>query len=709
MFLKRFLSFFLAFIIVFQFIVPSYCYAYEFTYTNLPDKNDYPANADGAVSFYWDTALTYINNSTDFIEPIIFSMDENKKQEYNDFFGVDIFTDDGDYAPLSSLLTDYYIDHRNYKDSGGYRPGAGQGNISPEYSFFPSNDNSTFISDGWGGGFTIVNNSQYSGKYSASYDCAVYYNGRLLDHKTGYSSIMKTLGDNYLSSDEASFQKYSGIAPYGFSLPEYKYSLSKSPDGKSITFNYCFYSPCSDNISDKLFFDFLTLPENPDSSYVRLRRKILHLDWNIPDPSSPWQHAVIWSDNAEYGNYLIISKYTVNKPLESSVDEYNNYFRFVTYNPVTNNIDNTKNITYGSDNSGQSCYYYNNQPYSFTKNVNSDGTFKIGSDNVFLIPDFKTLNQTDKNGISDLIKNWYLMQLLRLAAKKDTDLAPLYNYLASMLNSFSALSSMVGNIQTLLNNIYNAICNINQISPYDQLMLNELINIRNLLMSGSSSDNNPDKLSLEKIEKLLEKIEENTRPPIDEDVTAEEFEIDWDIQDVMQEFYDKFDVPGYFKLFQLAFKNLTGRDIDIDLTDYLSVEKYLVSDESEESAVAPLLYEATETNAVQARAKSVSLSAMSGGGALPAPNTNISDISVAFGSGHTDTFLGISDLNLFYMLKDVDDDFEVHLASARNLVRIFLVVSFMFYEFRKITQLIQAVFGSDKDVSSAFSKADKGG
>lgn len=238
-------------------------------------------------------------------------------------------------------------------------------------------------------------------------------------------------------------------------------------------------------------------------------------------------------------------------------------------------------------------------------------------------------------------------------------------------------------------------------------MLNELISIKNLLMSGSGGS--PDKLSLEKIEKLLEKIEENTRPPIDEDVTAEDFEIDWDIQDVMQEFYDKFDVPGYFKLFQLAFKNLTGRDIDIDLTDYLSVEKYLVSDESEESAVAPLLYEATETNAVQARAKSVSLSAMSGGGALPAPNTNISDISVAFGSGHTDTFLGISDLNLFYMLKDVDDDFEVHLASARNLVRIFLVVSFMFYEFRKITQLIQAVFGSDKDVSSAFSKADKGG
>lgn len=707
MFLKRFLSFFLAFIIVFQFIVPSYCYAYEFTYTNLPDKNDYPANADGAVSFYWDTALTYINNSTDFIEPIIFSMDENKKQEYNDFFGVDIFTDDGDYAPLSSLLTDYYIDHRNYKDSGGYRPGAGQDNVSPEYSFFPSNDNSTFISDGWGGGFTIVNNSQYSGKYSASYDCAVYYNGRLLDHRTGYSSIMKTLGDNYLGSNEEYFQKYSGIAPYGFSLPEYKYSLSKSPDGKSITFNYCFYSPCSDNISDKLFFDFLTLPENPDSPYVRFRKKLLHLDWNTPDPSSPWQCAIKWSDDTEYGNYLTISKYTVNKPLESSVDEYNNYFRFVTYNPVTNNIDNSQNITYGADNSGQSCYYYNNQPYSFTKNVNSDGTFKIGSDNVFLIPDFKTLNQTDKNGISDLIKNWYLMQLLRLSAKKDPDLAPLYNYLASMLNSFSALSSMVGNIQTLLNNIYNAIRNINQLNPYDQLMLNELINIKNLLMLGS--DGTSDKLSLEKIEKLLEKIEENTRPPIDEDVTAEEFEIDWDIQDVMQEFYDKFDVPGYFKLFQLAFKNLTGRDIDIDLTDYLSVEKYLVSDESEESAVAPLLYEATETNAVQARAKSVSLSAMSGGGALPAPNTNISDISVAFGSGHTDTFFSISDLNLFYMLKDVDADFEVHLASARNLVRIFLVVSFMFYEFRKITQLIQAVFGSDKDISSAFSKANKGG
>lgn len=613
-----------------------------------PDLSNYPANLDGAMSFIGDcvssVAFDCVTIPTNIL---LYPLDATVGSYCEDYFGVNPF--DFPDANFYDCFSGYYLGNGHSGgggEVGGYRDGSSNIDYNGSYSWnypLPADGSGvTYLDDGSGGFFTLVDNSHAELPYIQVIDFICYHGGKVvasLSHRANYIWL-----HDYVDSS---------------SSPEVHYHLDIKNDGYQGYF-YCFYTLCFE--------------------------EIISVDYS----NCNYTVRNIYNNNISTHS---IDRYIVQIKQYSSPIVQNNSTTVYTYNPVTNTIGN--NYYYGSDYDGQPCLYDTNNSdniYYF----NDDGTF--GSNNLYVIPDFSTLNDIDYVKLSNNVTNYYMSCYLNLASKSNN--SDLYPFLTSLLNQMMTINSNVtkglstlNNTNSILNQINSAIQYLGK-NPTTSNDNADIIILLTELKKGLLGDSEPYKL-----DQIIDLLKSIADPDSSEDLNGDEdidYQIDWYIKTIPDLVREKIDFSSYFTQLSNLLNLLFGGGFDdVDYSSYFDTSQYFI-ESSGSSSVALSSLNSSNTYAEPSTSDypqvfgdelasddipissslylsaAVSTSGSTGEASrTPAPVLNVNIM------GHT--------YNLFeYLTPEVYDKIQ----PFKSLITIFLYVWYLFWIIKRLPGLI---------------------
>lgn len=525
----------------------------DFPHFSSPDLDNYPDTLEGAMAFVGDTfSAIALDSVGGLCNAVLWPLDSTLGSVFEDKFGTNPY--DIPEENFYDIFSDYYSNH-GHSGGGGIRDGSPTMDYSGDYSWqTPTSSDAVYIDDGMGGFFTVIDNSHIELPYKEVMDFHVYHHGKeVIKISSSYSNKL--------------FYENTSNTP---SKPHIDYGVYTLPDSA----NACFWA-----IGIASYESYVgATPYSGNAIWDTSQRYTISRTYYVKESDgslTPITSEYV-TDPKRY--YYTIKDYSLPVVQNNSTTLY-------TYNPVTNNFGDT--YYYGADDNGQPCLYdSNNNSYNF----NADGTF--GSGNLYLIPDFSTLNEGDYINLVNKISNYYMSCYLKLASKADKNNSDLYPYLTNILNRLNGVNSSISSVNSNLSKVSTSLKDTNDLleqinegiillskNPTTAADNEDIIILLTELKKGLVGDSEPYKL--DQIIDLLEKIVENTS----EDLTGdhEDYDIDWYIQTIPDLVRSKVDFSSYFIQLSNVLNLLFGSGFDdVDYAEYFDTDNYIVDDSSTE-------------------------------------------------------------------------------------------------------------------------------
>ncbi len=531
---RRLSCVFTTFLIIFYTFFSSFTLPVSAVEYPMPNIENYPEGLDGAIAFIGDHLNRIAaNTASDLQDAFIAPLNPEFGQKCQDRFGINPYDCGTLFYPGFS---EYYQSHGN-NGGGGYRDGSPTLDTNGSYSWnIPTDSDTMYIDDGCGGFLTVNCRVWVELPNYECYELQVFHKGKLVINESGHTDWYNSYPSNYGKRDP----------------PEWHFGVYTVPNASNAIF-YAYYLPGWGKMSSKKPFN----PSKPFDSY--------YVDNKF--------------DSKYGGRYWDADTYSYKIKDYSLPKVQNNSTTLYSYNPVTNNIENT--YYYGADDNGQPCLYDNsNNVYNF----NTDGT--VGDTHNYLVPDFSTLNDNDFIALSNMVKNSYLQIYVNLLQQKDqatgnTGNGDLYPLLSNILSALYSGNMIDSNIQSLL---YSINCNIENLGKNKTTAADngDIIALLNALKLGLVGDGEPCKM--DQIIDLLKEIAGNTAPS--ESDLEGDYEIEWYITTIPDLVQSKVDFSGYFVQLNNLLKIVFGNNYKgQDFSDYFAISQYMASSDTSEASV----------------------------------------------------------------------------------------------------------------------------